>query len=209
MAATVLIDEVLPEYDVNEVHSISVNASREVVFEAMKAVTLRDMSVIVLLLLWLRAIPERMVGRKGKAMDVGKPFLSTMLEKKGFTLLDEEKHKEIVFGMMVPASIGRVWRASSGSNVTFADAREFLTFNGPDYIRVVASLRLEDSGRSGIVTVRTESRCKALSDHALKEFLPYWRIIRPFSGLIRLLWLRGIRRTAEQGIRNVGARRAP
>lgn len=203
-----LIDEVLPEYDVNEVHSIAIEADRETAFEAMKAVTPQDISTIVRLLLWLRSLPERMVGRKAKALDTGKPFLSTMVEKRGFTLLGEQEHREIVFGMMVPASIGRVWRASSGSSIAFADAREFLTFGDPHYIRVVANLLLEDSGRPGIVTVKTESRCKALSDQALKEFLPYWRVIRPFSGLIRLLWLKGIKRTAERNMRNAGMKSA-
>jgi hypothetical protein len=57
---------------------------------------------------------------------------------------------------------------------------------------------VEDAAEPGFVIIRTESRTRALSRQSCRIFTPYWRIIRPFSGLIRRLWLRGIQRRAER-----------
>ena len=191
-----LLDDILPSFDVTEKHSIKVSAPPEIAFSAMKDVTLDEISCIVPLLLFLRAMPEKMVGRKGSTPFSGKPLLSLLLDN-GFILLAEKKNREIVFGKMVPAAIGRVWKASSAREVPLSGAAEFLAFDHPDYIRVVANLMIEPND-AGMVIVRTESRSLALSRQALAEFTPYWRIIRPFSGLIRRLWLRGIKGRAER-----------
>jgi hypothetical protein len=194
-----IIDDIQPGFNVTEIHSITVKASLDEVFTAMHEVTLQDMSAIVKFLLWLRSLPEKLAGRREMAADGAKPLLTSMVQN-GFLLLGERKNSEIIFGMMAPASIGRVWKASSNRHVTFAGPREFLEFCEPDYIRVVANLLMVGPDKTGMVTVRTESRCHALSDHAYKEFRPYWCIIRPFSGLIRRLWLRGIKRRAERKV---------
>jgi hypothetical protein len=186
-----LLNEILPTFDVTEVHSIEVRARPEIVFSAIKDVRLDEISCLVRLLLALRSVPERMVGRKGLTAPPARPLLSYMLDN-GFVLLGEEQQREIAFGRMAPASIGRVWKPSSNVNVPLSGPEQFLAFHDPDYIKIAANLTMEPDDEGGFV-VRTESRCLALSRQALREFLPYWRIIRPFSGLIRRLWLRGIR----------------
>lgn len=186
-----LLNDILSSFDVTEVHSIQVRARPEIVFSAMKEVRLDEMSGMVRFLLSLRSIPERMVGREGVTAPAARPLLSCMLDN-GFVLLGEEEQCEIAFGRMAPASIGRVWKASSSVDVPLAGPDEFLAFHDPEYIKVAANLMMEPDDEGGFV-VRTESRCLAMSSRALREFLPYWRIIRPFSGLIRRLWLRGIR----------------
>ena len=113
------------------------------------------------------------------------------------TLAEQTPH-ELVFGLIVPGKIGRVWHKSSGNRVLPATAADFFAFRHPGFLWVVANMLVEDAGIPGIVTVRTESRTRALSYNARKDFTPYWRIIRPFSGLIRMLWLRGIKRRAER-----------
>lgn len=206
-----LLNEMLPSFDMTEVHTIEVAAPPGVVFSAMKSVRLDEMSRAVRLLLSLRSLPEKMVGREGMAaVPAAKPLLSCMLDN-GFVLLGEEEEREIAFGRIVPASIGRVWKTSSTLDVPLSGAGEFLAFQNPDYIKVAANLTMEPCeirrprqgssiARESITVVRTESRCLALSRHALREFLPYWRIIRPFSGLIRRLWLRGIRAHALSAV---------
>jgi hypothetical protein len=57
---------------------------------------------------------------------------------------------------------------------------------------------VQETNTPGMVVVYTESRTKGLSLRSVKDFTPYWYIIRPWSGLIRRLWLRGIKRIAEQ-----------
>jgi hypothetical protein len=46
-------------------------------------------------------------------------------------------------------------------------------------------------------TLTTETRVWAADPSSRRRFRLYWLAIRPFSGLIRRLWLREIKRTAE------------
>jgi hypothetical protein len=51
-------------------------------------------------------------------------------------------------------------------------------------------------GRGGSF-LSTETRVATVSPSARRNFAVYWRIIRPGSGLIRVMWLRAIRKRAE------------
>jgi hypothetical protein len=192
-----LLDDIMPDYDVTEVHSIRIKASPDAVFQSLNEITITEISGIVRLLFFLRALPEKPEKRRLTQINNKKPFLSSMMEK-GFTKLSEQKPREIVFGTIVPGDIGRFWKKSGSSNISQVDAEGFMVFNDPDYVQVVANFSIEEANRPGFVIVRTESRSKALSRQSLKKFIPYWRIIRPFSGLIRRLWLRAIKRRAEK-----------
>jgi hypothetical protein len=83
-------------------------------------------------------------------------------------------------------------------NVSLKDSQSFIAFADSDYMRVAANFTIEPAEKPGWVIVRTESRSKGLSKKAFKQFRPYWTVIRPWSGLIRRLWLRGVKRKAEQ-----------
>jgi hypothetical protein len=192
-----ILDDIQPEYDFTEVHSIQVKASAQATFDCIKEITPSEISRVMLLLVWLRTLPERLVGRQERWLGREEPLLSQMAAG-GFTILAESAPREIVFGMLVPGRIGRVWQKSSALNVRCASVQDYLAFNQAEYIRVVMNLLVENTDRPGYVSIRTESRCRALSRRALANFTPYWRLIRPFSGLIRIVWLRGIKRKAER-----------
>lgn len=198
-----LLDTFIPKYDFTEVHSIRVKAPAEVVFRAAQDITMSEISGIVRLLVCLRALPEKMVGRKYATKAAPHEPMLSDLYKSGFTKLAETAPSEIVFGLIVPGTIGRVWKKSSSLEVTAANSAEFLGFKDPGYLHVVANFLVEDDVKAGYATLRTESRIRALSRQALRDFTPYWRIIRPFSGLIRRLWLNGIRRRAEQALQGI------
>jgi hypothetical protein len=188
-----LIDNIMPSYDFTEVHSVRIRASSETAYRAILEVTPAEISGIVRLLFFLRELPEKMAGRKCFEMNSRRPLLAA-----GFTKLVEQKPREMVLGLIVPGNIGRIWQKSSRLDDLAADDREFLAFNHPDYLKVVMNMLVEDTSEPGVVVVRTESRTRALSPEARKHFTPYWRVIRPFSGLIRRLWLKGIKRRAER-----------
>lgn len=191
-----LLDEILPVYDFTEVHSIRIKASAEAVFKAVKEVTPADISVVMRVLFFLRSFPEKLAGRQGLDLTNREPLLSQMM-KRGFVTLAEQPPREIVFGLIVPGNIGRVWQKSSMLMRELSCPAEFLSFSSPGYLSVVANFLISDAEQAGFVTVRTESRTKALSEQARKNFTLYWRIIRPFSGLIRRVWLSAIKRKAE------------
>jgi hypothetical protein len=192
-----LLDEYCHVYDFTEVHTIRVKGNSETLFRALNEVSLDEISFIVRFLFFLRALPEKVVGRKDSPLSHGEPMLAAMY-KSGFTLLSEQPPHEIVFGRIVPGNIGRVWQKTSGINVPIKNSDEFLSFRNPDYLKVVANFLVKDSGKPGYVIVSTESRTKALSPQARHNFVPYWRIIRPFSGLIRRLMLKAIKRRTER-----------
>jgi hypothetical protein len=191
-----LIDEIQPIFDFTEVHRLRIRASAEITCRAIQETTLADISGIVRWLFFLRELPEKMVGRKVNSLQAIKPLLEEMY-KNGFTRLAEKPGQELVFGTIVPDQIGRVWNKASSLGVEVMEAEKFILFDNPDYLRVVANLRVDQSQEPGYVVVYTESRTRALSPRARKNFAPYWAVIRPFSGLIRRLWLRGIQRRAE------------
>jgi len=193
-----LLDDILPAYDFTEVHSIQIKATPEVAFRALNEITMAEISPIMGWLFFLRTLPERAVGRNGSTLSRQGPLMSSML-KNGFTKLAEQTSSEIVFGTIVPSAIGRVWQKSSGMKPEVRNAAEFLAFKQPDYLIVVANYFIKEADSPGYVIVSTESRTRALSTRARAGFAAYWRIIRPFSGLIRRLMLRGIKRRAEAG----------
>jgi hypothetical protein len=131
-------------------------------------------------------------------MKTGIPIME-QLEQNGFTMIEKQPPREDVFGLIVPRKIGRVWNKKSGTVPSVTDAAEFIAFKDPDYLLVIANLLIKETDTPGVVTAYTESRTMGLSPQAVKDFSPYWRIIRPGSGLIRRLWLRGIKRHAERG----------
>jgi hypothetical protein len=52
--------------------------------------------------------------------------------------------------------------------------------------------------RVGESSLSTETRVHVADPAARRKFRRYWRVIRPFSGLIRILFLRAARRRAEK-----------
>ena len=195
-----LLDDILPVYDFTEVHSIRIKAYTEAVYKAVKEVTPADKSVVMRVLFSLRSFPEKLAGRQGLDLTNQESLLSQMM-KRGFIMLAEQASQEMVFGMIVPGSIGRVWRKSSALLQAPSSREEFLAYKYPDCLLVAANFLITDAEQAGFVIVRTESRTKALSEQARKNFAPYWRIIRPFSGLIRRVWLSAIKRRAEMQLR--------
>lgn len=191
-----IIDDVLADYDLNEVHSIQIKASAQITFNCIKQIRPSEIAWIMRFLIWLRSLPEELLGRRGISLSREEPLLE-QFSAGNFSILAESEPWEIVLGMLIPGKIGRVWQKSSALNTGDAGTRDFFTFDQPGYIRVAMNLLVESTGPDH-VSVRTETRCRATSRRALADFTPYWRLIRPFSGLIRLVWLRGIKRKAER-----------
>jgi hypothetical protein len=80
---------------------------------------------------------------------------------------------EVVFG-----AAGTPWRPGGGIR-PFADAR-------PGTVRVVVNF-VTDGER-----LSTETRIEAVDGAARRAFLRYWRVVGPFSALIRRRWLKQI-----------------
>jgi hypothetical protein len=183
------IDELLPRYDFNEIHKVTVNASPRETFTAMKELLPSELSPLVFVMLNLRELPGIITGRARQIKAEQKPFL-TQLYEGGFIPL-EETNDEIVFGL-----VGQFWKLAGGeepSGVT--DAPGFLTFDRTDFAKVAANLYVQQSGDR--TSLSTETRIWAPDPQTRKKFAFYWRLISLGSGWIRVLWLRAIKHRAE------------
>jgi hypothetical protein len=179
LARPVLLDTWLPEYDVSKRHSIEIAAPRERVYEELLRYDL-GRSLVTGILMTLRGYGAL----RDRAREGGEPSsLVERLERFAFTLLEERPGEELVFGL-----VGRFWRRDGGLLRLTRD--EFGSFRDPGFAKAAWNLKVDE----GLLS--TETRVQCLGEEARRKFLPYWRLIEPFSGAIRRSLLRGIRRAA-------------
>ena len=186
------LTEFLPVYDHHEVHALRVNADAHRCFQAVKELTASDLSPLIHILFVLRALPARLTGR-GRVRFAGtSPVLAQALDS-GFILLSEEVDREVVLG-----TVGRFWELTSCLDRTPADAQAFIAFNEPGYAKAVMNFSLEENEDGASTIVSTETRIYATDQEARRRFGRYWRIVHPGSALIRRMWLKAIKKRAEQ-----------
>jgi hypothetical protein len=179
-----LLEEVLPRFDANEVHDVWVEAPSHVVFAAVKEVTVREVRL-------LRPL-EALRALAGLRRPVFRPKPSARVLDQftvGVVPLGERAGTEIAAG-----AIGRFWRLVGNETPTVRTREDFLSFNDPGYAKAAISfLVYPERGGSRVIT---ETRVVGTSPEATRAFLRYWRAIRPGSGAIRRSWLAAIRRRA-------------
>lgn len=181
-----LIDQFLPRYDFAVVHAQVFRVPPEVCLRAARDLDLfRHPAIRVLL--DLRALPQRaasrLTGRRGGQDRVPATFRVEDMTRYGWELLGQNPG-EIVLGQ-----IGRPWKAAEATGAAVATPAEFSAYDRPGYAKVALSLRVDPRGMTAaILTIETRV---ALTDAAsLRRFRRYWRLIGPFSGLIRRVALR-------------------
>jgi hypothetical protein len=170
------LDDFLPTYEFSERHRIGIAAPDERIDQALRTVSMSDVP-IARALWWLRRL-GRPYG------DSGKPFLGGELPG---IVLDDVPGQGIVLGLT-----GQFWRILGDRDTakpTTADS--FLTYDRADACKAVIDFRI------GHNRLSTETRVHVADPAACRKFRRYWLVIRPFSGLIRILLLRAMRRRAE------------
>jgi hypothetical protein len=183
----VLLDAVLPEYDVSKRHRVSIRASRARVFEELFRYDFGG-SRVTRVLMTLRGY-----GRRTRRAGEGeRRTLSESLARFGFTPLGEAPGEELVFGL-----VGQFWRPSGGLRTV--SAAEFAAFREPGFAKAAWNLLCLPTADAGVTELSTETRVVCYGDATRRKFLLYWRVVEQFSGLIRWSLLRGVRRAAERG----------
>ncbi|MDH3270881.1 MAG: hypothetical protein OEN56_06090 [Gemmatimonadota bacterium] len=169
------LDALMPEYDVQGTHSIMVKAPQARVYEVARTLDLSG-STMIRVLFALRGLPASSLNARG-------------LERIRFKPLREEPPRYFVLGI-----IGRFWTVSGG--LQDFDPALFETFAEPEFAKAVWSFETRPHGPAQTL-LATETRVLALDRESRARFLRYWRLIGPFSGLIRKQTLRIIRNGAE------------
>jgi hypothetical protein len=181
-----MLDEFLPRYDFNEVHSTTTSASPAAAMEAIRALTPAEVPTLVVLMA-IRTLPSTLRGRRTGL----RGRLLEGFARGGFVPL-RDAPDEVVFGV-----VGQFWKPSSG--VRRIEPAEFEGFAEPGTAKAAFNLLVEPDGeRTRIVT---ETRIATPDEHSRRSFSRYWRVIQPGSALIRRDWLRAIRRRAERSSR--------
>lgn len=195
-----LLDDLMPQYNVVEQHGIIVRAPPNVVFGAIREANLAGGS-ITRTLLGLRAAPLALLAivrspraawaeYRDRAAVSHRVIRLHDFERAGFRIVAERSPEELVIGLL-----GRFWtlRGALCHEVT-AD-----TFRvGPPPGQALAGWNFTVAMRpDGSSELRTETRVWCAAD-ARWKFRLYWLVVRPGSGLIRRAMLREIRDEAER-----------
>jgi hypothetical protein len=171
LALPTLLDEMLPEWHFRERHRRRVDADPDRVFAAFPQVTLAETPVAAVLV--------RLRGMHARA---DRPLLDEMW-RTGFVVEAEEPNREVVL-----AAVGQPWKLRGGERRPGSD---FRTFAERGFAKMAFNFRLDG------VILSTETRVLLTDEASRRAFRRYWFVIRPFSGLIRRLWLRAIARRAQ------------
>lgn len=170
------LDDFLPTYEFAEHHSLAVRAPAARIDAAFRSVSIADIP-IARALWWLR--------RFGRTHgDPTKPFVGGELPG---VVLEDVPEEGIVLGLT-----GQFWRPFGARDPgTPSTAEGFLAYSRPDACKAVVDFRV------GSASLSTETRVHVGDPGARRKFRRYWFVVRPFSGLIRILLLRAARRHAE------------
>jgi hypothetical protein len=182
-AAETRLDEFVPVWQFSERHKIRIEAPPARVFEAVRSVRADEISLFNTLT-WIRRggrkLPESILnaGDSSPLLDVA--------TKSGFMYLADEAPRELVVGTVVLAP-------RRGRGVLTPDM--FKGRLAPGFALAAMNFRVTPDGPNASL-VSTETRVFANSAYARRRFAGYWRTIYPGSALIRVMWLRAIRRRA-------------
>jgi hypothetical protein len=182
-----LIESFIPNPDAVETHKIDIAASPATVYRALWTADLGG-SPIIKGLLTLRSLPQLVLHRGHRQHPPPQITLHTLIEA-GFGRLAEEPGREIVLGVA-----GRFWRPT-GNILPFSQEN----FRGPvppGFARAVWNFVVEEVN-AGRTRLSTETRVVCGDRVSRWKFRAYWVLVRPFSGLIRIIMLRTVRRASE------------
>ena len=181
------IDGFMPVWQFDELHSVTVNASPQRLFQAIRATTADE----IVLFRTLTSI--RRLGRPGPENILNVPEKQPILDvatRTTFVVLADDAPRELLIGTVITAPPGA---RRSGGGLKPDLFRKQLQ---PGVVLATMNFLVQPDGRGGSL-VSTETRVFANSPSAERRFRIYWRFIRPGSDIIRRMWLRAIKRRAE------------
>ncbi|MFR9805159.1 hypothetical protein ACL02T_23160 [Pseudonocardia sp. RS010] len=188
------LDRFLPTYDISVVHTGVFRVPPQQCHEALLSLDAFD-SPLIRLLIAARGLPERLIRRHPRA-ERDDTFLIRDMTGRGWLLLGETPGVETVLG-----SVGRPW--TLGGAEPQVTAETFADFADPGFAKIAISFRVTPYGSSASILV-VETRALLTDARSRRRFLRYWRVVGPFSHLIRRRAFRMLDRRLN---RRQGARR--
>jgi len=182
------LDDFVPAYEFSERHQLEIRAEAARIDRALREASLAEIPV-ARALVWLRSLGRR-------RSTGGQPFLELALQSA--VLLEDTPGEGVVLGLT-----GEFWRLRSAPDPARPrTAGEFVAYDRPDVCKAVIDFRIDELG-PGRCRLTTETRVQVVDPAARRAFRRYWLVVRPFSGLIRILFVRAVRRRAEDQAREM------
>ena len=183
----------MPVYDIAERHHIRVAAPGHITIEAAREMDLNRSRVS-------RAIfrtREAVLGAARETAEHPRGIIA-WTQSLGWGVLAEVPGREIVMG-----AVTQPWQA----NVSFTalPPDEFATFDAPDAVKIVWTLRADPVGEAASV-FRIETRAVATDAEARRKFRRYWSLLSPGIIMIRWMALAPLKADAEARFRATGQR---
>ncbi|MFV0523549.1 MAG: hypothetical protein ACK5RL_03520 [Acidimicrobiales bacterium] len=176
--------EALPTYQFAEHHHRVLNADREAGWRAIHETRWGDVR-------W--TAPFFVVRGLGAMVRGGSSDSPRIVEKGPVARLWGEAPRYLAMGsIMRPYALRQTEPDPEVSSL-----EELATFDRPGWVKVAMDFRLTDLG-DGRTRLDTSTLCQATDRTTDSRFGRYWRVIRPFSGLIRVEILAAIANRAEQ-----------
>lgn len=188
-----LIDQFLPRYDAVESHTTIVRAPADRVWNAIRTADFGSNGIIRALFA-IRGAPEFLVAPREALARARTPThapltLDAALSK-GFVILGEDPGRELLLG-----TAGRFWGVRGG--LCRLDPKDFANFDEPGAAQAAWNFAVRPLvGEKTVLTTETRVRCVDVGGR--RKFRMYWAVIRPFSGIVRMVMLRAIKQAAEK-----------
>lgn len=167
-----LLEKYLPVYQFSETHSTIVNASQEQCYKETFQLDLSD-SWIIKNLFRLRGLPA------------SAQKLFQFADKMNFTLLEQNKFDEFLFGFWVNDGIRRV-----------DDKKSFIENDLGWSTKVVWNFEFDEVSENK-TKITTNTNVKCITSKSKRLFSVYWFFIGPFSALIRKRMLKMLKKKLE------------
>ncbi|MCS7484746.1 hypothetical protein ACFFQW_43265 [Umezawaea endophytica] len=188
-----LVDRFAPRSDFTLAHHRLVDADPDTAYRAVRELDLTEVhGTLVDTSMWLRSIPERVKYRKrGPVRTPTRLTLDDLAAGSERVVLGERPGEEIAFG-----AVGRFWQPVVEWRPV--EPRDFVDFSEPGFGKIVCSLSVLPYGtRRSLVTY--DVRTIFDDPPSWVGFRRYWRVVKPFVGVIQRAALRTIADTAERG----------
>lgn len=170
-------DRLLPSWHVASRHETRVAAEPDQVWRALLDVDLAD-SRLIRMLFRLRGLTARSMTWE-------------VIERRGFVHLVDDPPRERVYGL-----VARPWRLRGP--IVHISATDFEAFIEEGYAKVVWSFAIEPGAQESTLATVTRVWCTDEVSH--RRFRRYWRLVGPFSGIVRREILRLVREAAMRGV---------
>lgn len=181
-----LLDRFVPHFDLNLVHAGVYRVPPPACYEAVLALDVFE-SPVIRAIIEARGVPARlaelMPGRRPARTSGHPTYRLGEMSQHGWLQLGEAPDVEMVLGM-----VGRPW-ARGATPSTPVTPETFSDFAEPGFAKIATSFRVDPYG-GGWTILTTETLVVLTDPESRRRFLRYWRVVGPFSHLIRWKALR-------------------